>query len=77
MNRTLQKRLTKAMMETGKPCVDLLPDVLCVIRMTSSATTLHVTDRAHHSDHIIGSLVCSCHRVLPKIINTADNRLGY
>lgn len=77
MNRTSQKRLTKAMRETGKSCVDLLPDVLCEIRMTSRATALHVTARSHHSDLIIGCLVWSCHRVLPKIVNNADSRLGY
>ncbi|KAL6490778.1 hypothetical protein MHYP_G00011230 [Metynnis hypsauchen] len=39
MNRTVKERLTKAMMETGKKWLDLLPAILCEIRMTPSATT--------------------------------------
>ncbi|MGL5118586.1 MAG: integrase catalytic domain-containing protein [Plesiomonas shigelloides] len=38
-NRTLKTRLTKAVLETGRKWVDLLPAVLAEIRMTPSSTT--------------------------------------
>ncbi|KAA0723980.1 Retrovirus-related Pol polyprotein from transposon opus [Triplophysa tibetana] len=38
-NRTLKTRLTKAVLETGRKWVDLLPAVLTEIRMTPSSTT--------------------------------------
>ncbi|MGL5101463.1 MAG: DDE-type integrase/transposase/recombinase, partial [Plesiomonas sp.] len=38
-NQTLKTRLTKAVLETGRKWVDLLPAVLAEIRMTPSSTT--------------------------------------
>ncbi|KAI2645593.1 Gag-Pol polyprotein [Labeo rohita] len=39
LNKTIKGRLTKAVLETGKKWVDLLPAVLTEIRMTPSSTT--------------------------------------